>query len=83
MNNDQSDLSKSTSLSDATGFAPLSTDPRFCENEEARCRVCKEMGARVVRSEDLLQGERELIILHGTQIYRLICTRNDKLLLQK
>ncbi len=38
---------------------------------------------RIVRSEELLQGKRELIILHGSQIYRLIETRNGKLILQK
>lgn len=38
---------------------------------------------RVVRSEELLHGERELIILHGSQIYRLLETRNGKLILQK
>jgi len=39
--------------------------------------------ARVVRSEDLLQGHRELFILHAGQVYRLLRTRNDKLILQK
>ncbi len=38
---------------------------------------------RVMRSEELLQGQRELIILHGSHIYRLIETRNGKLILQK
>ncbi len=40
-------------------------------------------GQRIVHSEELLQGERELIILHGSQVYRLIETRNGKLILQK
>ena len=40
-------------------------------------------GQRIVRSEELLHGERELIILHGSQMYRLIETRNGKLILQK
>ena len=35
------------------------------------------------RSEELLEGRREVFILHGKQIYRLLCTRNDKLILQK
>ena len=39
--------------------------------------------ARTVRSEDLLQGSRELLIVHGTETYRLLRTRNDKLILQK
>ncbi len=37
----------------------------------------------LVRSEDLLQGRRELQILHEGEIYRLLVTRNGKLLLQK
>ncbi len=40
-------------------------------------------GLRIVRSEELLRGERELIILHGSQVYRLMETRNGKLILQK
>lgn len=38
---------------------------------------------RTIRSEDLLQGSRELLILHGGETYRLLRTRNDKLILQK
>lgn len=36
-----------------------------------------------VRSEDLLQGGRELWIVHGTEVYRLSVTRNNRLILQK
>jgi hemin uptake protein HemP len=39
-------------------------------------------GARV-DSRELLGGERELIILHGDQEYRLRHTQNDKLILTK
>jgi hemin uptake protein HemP len=35
------------------------------------------------RSEDLLQGGRQLRILHGGEEYRLVLTRNNKLILQK
>jgi hemin uptake protein HemP len=38
---------------------------------------------RLVRSEDLMQGAREVIILHNDQRYRLVETRNGKLILQK
>ncbi|MBS0264623.1 MAG: hemin uptake protein HemP [Planctomycetes bacterium] len=38
---------------------------------------------RLVRSEDLLQGQRELIILHEGAAYRLTVTRNGKLILTK
>ncbi|MBC8872148.1 MAG: hemin uptake protein HemP [Planctomycetes bacterium] len=36
-----------------------------------------------VRSEELLKGQRELVIIHGDKAYRLLRTRNDKLILQK
>ena len=39
--------------------------------------------ARILRSDDLLSGRREVIIEHGTEIYRLRLTRNGKLILQK
>lgn len=38
---------------------------------------------RAVSSADLLQGKREMLIIHGNQTYRLLRTRNDKLILQK
>jgi len=37
----------------------------------------------VVDSHALLNGARELRILHGTDVYRLCHTRNDKLILTK
>ncbi len=41
------------------------------------------LDARILRSEDLLGGRREVIIEHGSEIYRLRLTRNGKLILQK
>ena len=38
---------------------------------------------RILRSEDLLAGEKEVLILHGDEAYRLRCTRSGKLILQK
>lgn len=38
---------------------------------------------RQVRSETLLQGDRELQIIHGEEIYRLSVTRQGKLILHK
>ena len=43
-------------------------------------RACQ---PNVVRSEQLLQGGREVIILHNDESYRLMVTRNGKLILQK
>ncbi|MDZ4818039.1 MAG: hemin uptake protein HemP [Planctomycetota bacterium] len=37
----------------------------------------------LLQSGDLLQGRREVWIQHGTDRYRLIHTRNGKLILQK
>lgn len=38
---------------------------------------------RVISSNDLLQGNREVLIEHAGERYRLLLTRNGKLLLQK
>jgi hemin uptake protein HemP len=38
---------------------------------------------RQVRSETLLQGDRELQIIHGEEVYRLSVTRQGKLILHK
>lgn len=40
-------------------------------------------GVRQIPSEELLRGERQVVILHHGEAYRLLVTRNDKLLLQK
>ena len=38
---------------------------------------------REITSASLLQGEKEVLILHGEEVYRLKLTRNGKLILQK
>jgi len=38
---------------------------------------------RTLRSEDLLRGDKEVVIVHENQLYRLRRTRNGKLILQK
>lgn len=44
----------------------------------------KEAPAEVtLRSSDLLQGQREVLIIHGNETYRLRLTRNGKLILHK
>lgn len=40
-------------------------------------------GQCVLDSDRLLQGEREVLIRHGGECYRLRHTRNDKLILTK
>ena len=36
-----------------------------------------------LRSEELLGGQREILILHAQEVYRLRVTRNGKLILTK
>ena len=56
----------------------------ICKHADDPCTMCRGIaGMRVVRSDELLQGQRELFILHAGQIYRLLRTRNDKLILHK
>jgi hemin uptake protein HemP len=40
-------------------------------------------GPRVLRSEDLFAGQRAIVIEHAGAQYRLLITRNDRLILQK
>lgn len=40
-------------------------------------------GPRVVRSAELFAGGRVVVIEHAGQQYRLLITRNDRLILQK
>lgn len=60
-------------------------DPSLPEGEaEPREPVDDELPRiACVSSEELLQGGRELWILHAGQVYRLMLTRNNKLILQK
>jgi hemin uptake protein HemP len=39
--------------------------------------------ARIVRSEDLFAGARVVLIQHADEQYRLLITRNNRLILQK
>ena len=38
---------------------------------------------RLIRSEDLFCGDQEILIRHGSEIYRLRVTRSGKLILTK
>ena len=38
---------------------------------------------REIDSSSLLQGEKEILIRHGDEVYRLRLTKNGKLILQK
>jgi hemin uptake protein HemP len=39
--------------------------------------------ARMLQSEELFSGRREILIAHGQEIYRLRLTRSNKLILHK
>jgi hemin uptake protein HemP len=34
-------------------------------------------------SQDLFQGSRVVVITHGNEVYRMLLTRNNRLILQK
>ncbi|MCL4206150.1 MAG: hemin uptake protein HemP [Pirellulaceae bacterium] len=55
---------------------PTEPDRRAASEEGLSC-------VPTVRSEELLQGGREVRIVHSGQVYRLQVTRNNKLILQK
>jgi hemin uptake protein HemP len=58
--------------------------PKVCQHRNDPCAMCRGIaGMRVVHSDELLQGDREVFIIHAGQVYRLLRTRNDKLILQK
>ena len=47
-------------------------------SQTASSRIVREIASR-----DLFQGERTVVITHEGERYRLMITRNDKLILQK
>lgn len=53
-------------------------DPKNPSSWEAPGPVLREYD-----SAELLQGEKEVLIRHGNEVYRLRLTKNDKLILQK
>jgi len=58
--------------------------PSPSRSQEARAaRQPGRDGRRTLRSEDLLQGQVEVLIEHGVEVYRLRLTRSGKLILQK
>ncbi len=76
-------LSASGDLAPRSATAASSSPAKCCEHEVGACKVCREIGVRVISSDELLGGARELLIVHAGQVYRLLRTRNDKLILQK
>ncbi len=56
---------------------------KICRDPSDSRSKCQRITGRVLPSEELLRGERELLILHENQLYRLLRTRNGKLVLHK
>ncbi len=51
--------------------------------QESGVKNTIEMQTMVIRSEDLFKGSRQVLISHGSETYRLLHTKNGKLILQK
>jgi hemin uptake protein HemP len=60
----------------STVIADLPNDPQPARDIPA-------LPAREVDSRDLMQGQREIVIRHGEEAYRLSVTRSGKLILRK
>jgi hemin uptake protein HemP len=61
---------------------PKQPEPTVSGNDARDCRP-QLSNERVIDSSELLQGQRQILILHDGCVYRLLCTRNNKLILQK
>lgn len=59
-----------------TPSSPAPLDPHENSTSEGE-------SIRVFRSEELFAGGRVVLIQHGGEQYRLLVTRNDRLILQK
>jgi hemin uptake protein HemP len=60
-------------------IADLPQDKEFGSNNPPP----RDPPAREVNSRDLMQGQREIVIRHGEEAYRLSVTRSGKLILRK
>jgi hemin uptake protein HemP len=64
-------------MSETAHLVPPSEDRRV----EAQARRMIE--EKAYRSEELFRGRKEILIVHNEVVYRLRCTRHDKLILSK
>jgi hemin uptake protein HemP len=59
-------------------------DPPAGETGIASASIATRLAmTRIVRSQDLFQGKREVIIEHAKEYYRLLITKSGKLILNK
>jgi hemin uptake protein HemP len=62
---------------------PNSSEEEPAAGDSPLAPACSGGELRRFRSEDLLQGAREVFIQHGDELYRLRLTRQGKLILYK
>jgi hemin uptake protein HemP len=66
------------------GFKTMSTEAADSRPDAPRPSQVEDKPApRVLNSEELFAGQRTVVIQHGDEQYRLLITRNDRLILQK
>ena len=53
------------------------------EQQAPTTEMPSDLQSKILRSEDLFEGRRQVLIAHGTEVYRLLHTKNGKLILQK
>lgn len=71
-------------MSSVLSARPVTDAPRpLLAAHERRMAPVRNMPVRVIESQVLLDGSRELVIAHQGQSYHLRLTRNDKLILTK
>ncbi len=61
----------------------MSEDPEKPKFKQENFPTAAPTSPRVIDSTDLLAGEKTVLIHHQGEFYRLACTRNGKLILQK
>ena len=66
------------------GIKAMATEAADSQPDVPRPAAAEEKSApRVLNSEELFAGQRTVVIQHGDEQYRLLITRNDRLILQK
>ena len=62
----------------------MPADPTPRESPQPPCQeIIAPSQERTIESESLFQGDREILIKHRGELYRLRITRNEKLILHK
>jgi hemin uptake protein HemP len=61
----------------------MMSDPKTGQKSTSPATASPEAGPRRIDLSTILRGDREVIIAHGADEYRLRLTSNDKLLLTK